>query len=155
MAAMLGDFAACGLLNIVGGCCGTTPEHIAAIAAGGALRLPRAPHSRRASVPPERPRAPRDHARQRTSSTSASAPTSPVQRAVLALIKEGRYDEAVEVARQQVESGAQVIDINMDEGMLDSERRCALPGLIASPNRTSPRAGDDRLVQVGGASRPA
>jgi 5-methyltetrahydrofolate--homocysteine methyltransferase len=56
-----------------------------------------------------------------TSSTSASAPTSPAARSSEADL-EGRYDEAVEVARQQVENGAQVLDVNMDEGMLDSEK---------------------------------
>jgi len=56
----------------------------------------------------------------RCSSTSASAPTSPARSAFAQLILNGSYDEALAVARQQVENGAQVIDINMDEAMLDS-----------------------------------
>ena len=59
----------------------------------------------------------------RCSSTSASAPTSPARKAFARMILEGRFDDALAVARQQVENGAQVIDINMDEAMLDSQGR--------------------------------
>ena len=65
------------------------------------------------------------------------------------LIKEDRYDEAVEVARQQVENGAQIIDVNMDEGLLDSEAAMVpLPQPDRRRARHRPRAGDGRLVQM-------
>ena len=69
----------------------------------------------------------------RCSSTSASAPTSPARKAFARMILEGHYDDALAVARQQVENGAQVIDINMDEAMLDAEAAMArFLNLIAS-----------------------
>jgi 5-methyltetrahydrofolate--homocysteine methyltransferase len=117
--ALMREFAEAGLVNIVGGCCGTTPEHIRAIAEAVA------------GLPPARARAPprcacpgssrSTSARTPTSSTSASAPTSPARRSSQADQGAGDYDAALEVARQQVENGAQIIDVNMDEGMLDSE----------------------------------
>ncbi|MBP6831246.1 MAG: methionine synthase [Deltaproteobacteria bacterium] len=131
MGRFLGDFAKAGLINIAGGCCGNTPEHIAAIAKALEGRHPRdlvvPPSERFISVPSveESPRPLR---------LSGSQPFTQQpgvfimigERTNVAgsprfakLIKEGKYEEAVSVARQQVESGANVIDICMDEGMID------------------------------------
>ena len=119
MAAVLGEFAQAGLLNIVGGCCGTTPEHIAAIAAAVRGSVPRAratpaAYTRLAGLEPFviTPTTNFVNAGERTNVTGSAQ--------FRKLIKEDRYDEALVVARQQVESGAQVIDINMDEGLLDA-----------------------------------
>jgi 5-methyltetrahydrofolate--homocysteine methyltransferase len=120
MARMLGEFADAGWLNIVGGCCGTTPEHIAAIA----RRVAGAKPHRRNSVPPRlrlsgtqplelRPDSNFLMIGERTNVTGS--------RKFAKLIKEEQYEEAVEVAAQQVESGANVIDVNMDEALLDGE----------------------------------
>ena len=119
MAEMLGEFAASGFLNLVGGCCGTTPEHIRAIAQAVAAHAPRAiPRCR--FVCGCRPRADEPHRQdpfvnvgERTNVTG-----SPKFRK---LIEADDYNGALQVARQQVNNGAQVIDVNMDEGMLDSE----------------------------------
>ena len=120
MAGVLGEFARAGLLNIVGGCCGTTPEHIAAIAA--AVRglppraLPRLPrHTRLAGLEPFviTPDTNFVNVGERTNVTGSAK--------FKKLILEGRYEDALVVARQQVENGAQVLDVNMDEGLLDSE----------------------------------
>jgi 5-methyltetrahydrofolate--homocysteine methyltransferase len=121
MAALLGEFAADGLVNVVGGCCGTTPEHIAAIARAVAGKRPR--------VVPEQPR------RLRLSGLEAFALTPEIpfvnvgERTNVTgsakfrkLITAGDYAGALAVAREQVENGAQVIDVNMDEGLLDAER---------------------------------
>jgi 5-methyltetrahydrofolate--homocysteine methyltransferase len=119
MAGHLKQWAQSGLLNIVGGCCGTTPEHIRAIAdavAGIAPRpLPQPRHVLRLAG-----LEPLDidenslfvNVGERTNVTGSKRFAN--------LIKAGDYEAAIEVARQQVESGAQIIDINMDEGMLDS-----------------------------------
>jgi 5-methyltetrahydrofolate--homocysteine methyltransferase len=119
MAAVLGEFAEHGLVNVVGGCCGTTPEHIRAIAE--AVR----------GVPPRVP--PAIERRCRLSGLEPLTIGPPIvfvnvgertnvtgSRRFAKLIIDGEYEEALEVARQQVENGAQVIDVNMDEGMLDS-----------------------------------
>jgi 5-methyltetrahydrofolate--homocysteine methyltransferase len=119
MAAVLGEFAEHGLVNVVGGCCGTTPEHIRAIAE--AVR----------GVPPRVP--PAIERRCRLSGLEPLTIGPPIvfvnvgertnvtgSRRFATLIIDGKYEEALEVARQQVENGAQVIDVNMDEGMLDS-----------------------------------
>jgi 5-methyltetrahydrofolate--homocysteine methyltransferase len=119
MAATLGEFARSGLVNVVGGCCGTTPDHIRAIA--GAVRgvTPRplpdlAPRCRLSGLEPLviGPDSLFVNVGERTNVTGS--------RRFAKLITEGNYEQALEVARQQVESGAQVIDVNMDEGMLDS-----------------------------------
>ncbi|HYO96804.1 MAG TPA: methionine synthase, partial [Polyangiaceae bacterium] len=146
MARYLSEFAAAGLINIAGGCCGNTPEHIAAIARALAEAPPR-------DIAALKPRAAGDD----SASGAVSVPTA-IGRGPLApseilplrlsgsqpftqqpgvflmigertnvagspkfakLIKEGKYEEAVSVARQQVENGANVIDICMDEGMID------------------------------------
>ena len=120
MAAQIGEWARSGFLNIVGGCCGTTPQHIAAIARaveGVAPRpLPDIPVAcRLAGLEPLTI----DgntlfvNVGERTNVTGSAR--------FKRLIKEEKYAEALDVARQQVESGAQIIDINMDEGMLDAE----------------------------------
>jgi len=109
-----------GLVNIIGGCCGTSPGHIREIAAEAALhsprRLPQTPGALRLSgLEPVTlyPDANFMNVGERTNVTGS--------RAFARLIREERYEEAVEVARQQVDNGAQVIDVNFDEGMLDSE----------------------------------
>src|SRR5574341_2275878 len=121
MAAQAAEWARAGWLNLAGGCCGTTPEHIRAI--GEALR----------SVPPRMLPARRSALRlsglepfnvdenslfvnigERTNVTGS--------RAFARLILAGDYAGALAVARQQVENGAQMIDVNMDEAMLDSEK---------------------------------
>ncbi|MBK0033992.1 methionine synthase [Erwinia sp. S43] len=120
MAEQIGEWARAGFLNIVGGCCGTTPEHIAAMAAaveGVAPRpLPTVPVACRLSGL-EPLNISGDtlfvNVGERTNVTGSAK--------FKRLIKEEKYNEALDVARQQVESGAQVIDINMDEGMLDAE----------------------------------
>ena len=157
MARYLGDFARGGLINIAGGCCGNTPEHIAAIAKAlngqppremadaadrGTLRSPG-----RGSAKPDRgPRVSESNLSE-SEKTSAAKPTKakPLrlsgsqpftqqagvfimigERTNVAgspkfarLIKDGKYEDAVNVARQQVENGANVLDICMDEGMID------------------------------------
>ncbi|HYI21248.1 MAG TPA: methionine synthase [Candidatus Limnocylindrales bacterium] len=121
---VLGQLAREGALNLVGGCCGTTPDHTRAIAAAVEGLPPR-------SIPTLEPRTglsglePLDigpdslfvNVGERTNVTGS--------RAFARLVKEGRQDEAVEIARQQVENGAQMIDINMDEALLDSEKAMA------------------------------
>jgi 5-methyltetrahydrofolate--homocysteine methyltransferase len=120
MATHIGEWARSGLLNIVGGCCGTTPAHIAAIAKaveGVAPRVPQVlePALRLSGLEPFN--VGKDslfvNVGERTNVTGSKA--------FARMILEGRYDDALSVARQQVENGAQVIDINMDEGMLDAE----------------------------------
>ncbi|MBI1283227.1 MAG: methionine synthase [Thiobacillus sp.] len=120
MAVHIGEWARSGLLNIVGGCCGTTPAHIAAIAKaveGVAPRVPPVlePAMRLSGLEPFN--VGKDslfvNVGERTNVTGSKA--------FARMILEGRYDDALSVARQQVENGAQVIDINMDEGMLDAE----------------------------------
>ena len=120
-AAILDEFAASGFLNIVGGCCGTTPQHIAAIARAVAKyprrELPQiAPACRLAGLEPFTITADSlfVNVGERTNVTGSKK--------FARLIKEGSFSEALDVARQQVEGGAQVIDINMDEGMLDSQQ---------------------------------
>ncbi|WP_042806913.1 methionine synthase [Yersinia massiliensis] len=120
MAEHIGEWAQAGFLNIVGGCCGTTPQHIAAMAKaveGVPPRpLPDIPVAcRLAGLEPLIIDANTlfVNVGERTNVTGSAR--------FKRLIKEDKYDEALEVALQQVESGAQIIDINMDEGMLDAE----------------------------------
>ena len=120
MGEVLGEFARAGFLNMVGGCCGSTPDHIAAIGkavAGVAPRVarPPAPATTLAGLEPY------------TIGTGGSF-TSIGERTNVTgspkfagLIREGKFDEAVAVARQQVEAGANMIDINFDEALLDGE----------------------------------
>ncbi len=121
MARELGAWARAGFLNLVGGCCGTTPQHIHAIAAavqGVAPRRapPRAPMLRLSGLEPLTVGEGSLFVNigERTNVTGS--------RAFARLVLTGNYAGALSVARQQVENGAQVIDVNMDEAMLDSER---------------------------------
>ncbi len=116
--AILGEFADSGFVNLVGGCCGTTPAHVAAIAKrvrGLAPREPveRTPALRLSGLEPLS--VVEDslflNVGERTNITGSSRFRN--------LIRDGDYDTALSVARQQVENGAQVIDVNMDEGMID------------------------------------
>ncbi|WP_338547190.1 methionine synthase [Pseudomonas benzopyrenica] len=120
MATVVEEFAASGLLNIVGGCCGTTPAHIQAIAEAVARHAPR--------QLPEIPKACRLSGLEPFTISRESLFVNVGERTNITgsakfarLIREENYAEALEVAQQQVEAGAQVIDINMDEGMLDSQ----------------------------------
>ena len=121
MAAVVGEFASSGLVNMVGGCCGTTPDHIRALGDAIAGVAPR-------RVPEVEPRCrlsglepcnigPDDlfvNVGERCNVTGSAV--------FRRLIEADDYAAAVAVARQQVDNGAQIIDVNMDEGMLDSEK---------------------------------
>jgi len=120
MARLIGEFASAGLVNIVGGCCGTTPDHIAAIAAAVAPHKPRViprvePRLRLSGLEPFEltPAIPFVNIGERTNVTGSAK--------FRKLITAGDYTAALQVARDQVENGAQIIDVNMDEGLLDSE----------------------------------
>jgi 5-methyltetrahydrofolate--homocysteine methyltransferase len=119
--AFLREFADSGFVNLVGGCCGTTPEHIAAIVQAVAGRKPRDVPAlpRKLRLAGLEPLNVGDdslfvNVGERTNVTGSKA--------FARLILAGNYAEALSVARQQVENGAQVIDVNMDEAMLDSEK---------------------------------
>ncbi len=119
-AAIVGEFARAGLVNVAGGCCGTTPEHIAAIAAAVDGVAPR--------------QVPTVEARLRLSGLEPLTVTPDTNFVNVGertnvtgsakfkkLIMGGDFETALDVAREQVENGAQIIDVNMDEGLLDSE----------------------------------
>jgi 5-methyltetrahydrofolate--homocysteine methyltransferase len=121
MAELVGEFATSGLVNIVGGCCGTTPDHIAAIADALKGVAPRAiptiePRLRLSGLEPFT--LTRDipfvNVGERTNVTGSAK--------FRKLITAGDYAAALDVARDQVANGAQIIDVNMDEGLLDSKR---------------------------------
>ena len=120
LATHLGEWARSGFLNLVGGCCGTTPDHIRALADAVRECSPR--------IPPDvepylrlsglealtvRPETNFVNIGERTNVTGSPR--------FAQLILAGQYEDALRVARQQVENGAQMIDVNMDEGLLDSE----------------------------------
>ncbi len=119
MAEVIGSYAKEGMINVAGGCCGTRPEHIAAMSEAVRNIQPR-------TIPSEskifslsgleplwvRPESNFVNIGERTNVTGS--------RKFARLVLNGAYDEAIDVARQQVDNGAQIIDINMDEGMLDS-----------------------------------
>ena len=114
------DFLKAGFLNIVGGCCGTTPAHIARIAELAKKAKPRKKpcadtlmHLSGLEPLTLRPESNFMNVGERTNVTGSKK--------FLRLIKEGNFDEALSIAKEQVDGGAQVIDVNMDEGMLDSE----------------------------------
>ncbi|NLJ91891.1 MAG: methionine synthase [Aeromonadales bacterium] len=120
MAEHIREWAESGFLNLVGGCCGSTPEHIRVMAEAVAGIKPRvlptlAPACRLSGLEPLviTPDTMFVNVGERTNVTGSAK--------FKRLIREEKYDEALEVALQQVENGAQVIDINMDEGMLDSK----------------------------------
>ena len=113
------DFLQSGFVNIVGGCCGTTPEHVRHIAAHARRHAPRPvpavePYLRLSGLEAVtlRPDSNFMNVGERTNVTGS--------RKFLRLIKEDRYEEALAVAREQVDGGAQAIDVNMDEGLLDA-----------------------------------
>ncbi len=119
MADILRDFAASGFVNLMGGCCGTTPEHIRRISEAVGDLPPRPlpsvePMPRFSGLEPLeiRPDSNFINIGERCNVTGS--------RRFARLVTEGRYEEALEVARQQVENGAQMLDINMDAGMLDA-----------------------------------
>ncbi len=124
MAEVLGRFADRGLINLVGGCCGTGPDHIRAIEARMHGIAPRVPHANRPlprfsglealEVLPDSLFV---NIGERTNVTGSAR--------FRRLIKEGELEAAVEVARDQVRNGAQMLDVNMDEGLLDSEAEMA------------------------------
>ncbi len=118
MASVLGEFAESGLLNFVGGCCGTTPAHIEAIATATKAATPRTPSAPRPGMLLS--------GLEPVSITEDSLFVNVGERTNITgsarfrkLIKDGDYDAALAVAAQQVENGAQIIDVNMDEGMID------------------------------------
>ncbi|HEY4102141.1 MAG TPA: methionine synthase [Gemmatimonadales bacterium] len=120
MANEIGEWARSGLVNIVGGCCGTTPDHIAAIAEAIRGVKPRVPSSAPAitalaGLEPFfiRPDSLFVNVGERTNVTGS--------RRFAKLIQDQQYEAALEVARQQVDAGAQMIDVNFDEGLLDGE----------------------------------
>jgi 5-methyltetrahydrofolate--homocysteine methyltransferase len=119
MAAVLRELAEQGLVNLVGGCCGTTPDHIRAFADAVSGLPPRQPATparrlRLSGLEPITvgPETLFVNVGERTNVTGS--------RKFARLILAGEYDKGLEIARQQVESGAQMLDVNMDEGMLDS-----------------------------------
>ena len=132
MSAVVGEFAASGLVNLVGGCCGTRPEHIAALrdAIDGVQprRIPELDKKLRLSGLEPFNLGPEDlfaNVGERCNVTGSAI--------FRRLIEADDYTAAVNVARQQVDNGAQIIDVNMDEGMLDSEQAMAtFLNLIAS-----------------------
>ncbi len=120
-AKLIAEFADAGLVNIVGGCCGTTPDHIRAIAGAVKGKAPREiprqePMMRLAGLEPFvlTKDIPFVNVGERTNVTGSAK--------FRKLITNGDYAAALDVARDQVAMGAQVIDVNMDEGLLDSER---------------------------------
>ncbi|MGA8227516.1 MAG: methionine synthase, partial [Xanthobacteraceae bacterium] len=135
MGAQIEEFATAGLVNIVGGCCGSTPEHIRAIVRAVAGKAPRpipriAPRLRLSGFEPFTltPEIPFVNIGERTNVTGSAR--------FRKLIKAGDFAGALAVARDQVENGAQIIDVNMDEGLLDSEAAMVtfLNLLVAEPD---------------------
>ncbi|WP_309707824.1 homocysteine S-methyltransferase family protein, partial [Pseudolysinimonas sp.] len=121
MAAVLRDFAESGWLNIVGGCCGTTPDHIRVIADTVATFAPRIPatvepHLRLSGLEPLTVTADSNFIMvgERTNVTGSPKFSK--------LVKENDLEGALRVAKQQIEGGANILDVNMDEGLLDSEK---------------------------------
>ncbi len=135
MRANIRDFLANNCINIIGGCCGTTPEHIRLIAEEAAQFSPRTPVHR-----PELLQLsglePFDHREDINFINVGERTNITGSRKFKRLIVEETYEEAVEIARQQVENGAQIIDVNVDDGMLDSEEvmRDFLNLLAAEPD---------------------
>ncbi len=123
-AGYLKEFAESGFLNIAGGCCGTTPDHIRTIARTlqdipprEIPSIQRYPQFSGLEALTVRPDSNFINVGERCNVTGS--------RRFARLIREGDYETALEVARQQVENGAQILDINMDEGLLDSEQAMA------------------------------
>ncbi|WP_435531835.1 methionine synthase [Spirosoma liriopis] len=132
MASQVEGFIRDSFVNIVGGCCGSTPDHIQAIARVAAKYPPRPlpepePYQKLSGLEPLK-------ITEQTNFLNIGERTNVTGSKKFArLIKEGNYDEALSIARGQVEGGAQVIDVNMDEGMLDSvEAMTTFLNLIAA-----------------------
>ncbi len=148
MAASIAGFARDGLVNIVGGCCGSTPEHIRAIAEAVRGLPPRAipvaePLMRLSGLEPFTltKDIPFVNVGERTNVTGSAK--------FRKLITAGDYAGALAVARDQVASGAQIIDVNMDEGLIDSARAMVeFLNLVAARARHRARAGDDRFLEI-------
>ncbi len=120
MAAVMGEFARNGWVNIIGGCCGTTPAHIAALAEavhGVAPHVP-SPVERLLRLSGTQPLTFRPDSNFLTIGERTNVTGS---RHFARLVREGRLEEAVQVARQQAENGAAVLDVNMDDALLDGE----------------------------------
>ncbi|MGB5849910.1 MAG: methionine synthase, partial [Ignavibacteriaceae bacterium] len=120
MASTLDEFLSDGFANLIGGCCGTTPEHISSIAEKAKnyeprVPTPQKPYLRLSGLEPLvlHPEINFVNIGERTNVAGSKK--------FARLIKEENYEEALSVARQQVENGAQIIDVNMDEGMIESE----------------------------------
>jgi len=120
MAKIVKEFASNGLVNLVGGCCGTTPNHIKALVEALEGIKPRLmpninPFTKLSGLEPVtiRPESNFINIGERTNVTGSAK--------FRRLIKDNNYEEALSVAKQQIENGAQIIDVNMDEGLLDSE----------------------------------
>ena len=153
--ALLEEFAQAGLVNMAGGCCGTTPEHIRAIVGKGGL-ADAARGARGAGQDPPVGPGGAQH-RRRDLFVNVGERTNVTGSKMFArLVREEKYDEALAVARQQVENGAQIIDVEHGRG------DAGLGGLYAplpQPDRVRARhragAGDDRQFQVGSDPRPA
>ncbi len=150
MAELVGEFADSGLVNIVGGCCGTTPAHIHAIAKRSQASTPREipaiePLLRLSGLEPFTltPDINFVNVGERTNVTGSAK--------FRKLIKAGDYAAALDVARDQVANGAQIIDVNMDEGLLDSQKR---DGRVSQSRRRRTgyraRAGDGRFLEIRG-----
>ena len=144
------EWAQNGWLNIVGGCCGTTPAHIQALAEAVRGLPPRVPpkvepYTRLSGLEPLtiRPETNFVNIGERTNVTGSPK--------FAKLILAGDYEAALAIARQQVENGAQMIDVNMDEAMLDSEKAMTHlpePRRLGAGHR--PRAGHDRQLEMVG-----
>ncbi len=132
MLAVMQDFLDRGWLNVIGGCCGTTPEHIAVFAQAAALAAPRRPRAlpaypRFAGLEPLVVREDSNFVNvgERTNVSGSKR--------FARLVRDGDFDAALAIARDQVEGGAQMIDVNMDEGLLDSvEAMTTFLDLVAS-----------------------
>lgn len=132
MAAVMSELVDEGLVNIIGGCCGTTPEHISrypAIVEGKAPHVPPVikPEMRLSGLEMLEVTPDKNFINVGERCNVAGS------RKFLRLINEGAYDEAIAIARKQVEDGAQVIDINMDDGLLDAGKEmCRFLNLLAA-----------------------
>ncbi|MCB1876663.1 MAG: homocysteine S-methyltransferase family protein, partial [Chromatiales bacterium] len=120
MAVQIGEWAQSGFLNIVGGCCGTSPDHIAAIAKAVEGKAPRTlpsiqPQCRLSGLEPCNigPESLFVNVGERANVTGSAK--------FKRLVLEEKYEQALDVCREQVENGAQIVDVNMDEGMLDGK----------------------------------
>ena len=126
MAAQVSEMASRGLVNIVGGCCGTTPDHIRAIAEAVSGLAPRKSSGKTAQITDEMKVSGLEAVtiNRRTSNFTNIGERTNVagSRKFARLIAEGKYDEALQIAAKQIEDGASIIDINMDDAMLDSTR---------------------------------